>query len=229
MKRGQLLLVCGLLCSLISLLASAGEPLPNDSIYRLTAQFSDQNGQQFQLADKRGQPLLVSMFYTSCQYVCPLIIDSAKGVEHGLSESERAQLGILLVSMDPVRDDTEALASVAAKRKLDASRWSLARTGKSDVRKLAALLGVRYRELADGEFNHTSALVLLDADGRKLASTERLGTNPDPEFIAVLRGALAAARRDAGAPDQARQPSHLRLPPAVLDSDQRPTSRRRPH
>ena len=52
------------------------------------------------------------------------------------------------------------------------------------------MLGIRYRELADGEFNHTSALVLLDSQGRVLARTERMGSQPDPEFLAVVRKAL---------------------------------------
>lgn len=186
-------------CFLLLLACAAGAaqasesppPLPPDSIYRLEAPFSDQAGVEFTLAQRRGRPQLVAMFYTSCKFVCPLIIDSAKGVEHGLTPEERERLGIVLVSLDPARDDTAALTSVAAKRKLDPARWALARTDEQHVRKLAALLGVRYRALADGEFNHTSALVLLDAEGRKLASSARLGATPDPEFMAAVRAALA--------------------------------------
>ena len=166
--------------------------LAPDSIYRLASQFSDQDGREFQLAQRRGRAQLVAMFYTSCKYVCPLIVDSAKGVEHALTPDERARLGILLVSLDPARDDTAALKSVFDKRRLDAATWTLARTGESDVRKFAALLGVRYRPLADGEFNHTSALVLLDVEGRKLASSSRLGATPEPEFVAAVRAALVA-------------------------------------
>ena len=142
------------------------------------------------------------MFYTSCRYVCPLIVDSAKGVEHALTPEERERLAILLISLDPARDDTAALKSVADKRRLDPAHWTLARTGQSEVRKLAALLGVRYRALADGEFNHTSALVLLDAEGRKLASSARLGAVPEPEFLAAVRAALstdpASAAKELG-------------------------------
>jgi protein SCO1/2 len=53
------------------------------------------------------------------------------------------------------------------------------------------VLGVRYRQLADGDFNHTSALLLLDADGRILARTEKLGGVPDPEFLAAVRQAAS--------------------------------------
>jgi len=171
----------------------AATPLPGDSVYLLEDAFSDQSGKPFTLAERRGKPQVVAMFYTSCRYVCPLIVDSAKGVEHALSPAEREHLGILLVSLDPMRDDTAQLASVARKRKLDPSRWTLARTEAGTVRRVAALLGVRYRALADGEFNHSSALVLLDSEGRVVARTERLGPVPDPAFLAAVKAALATA------------------------------------
>lgn len=165
--------------------------VPEDSVYRLEAPFSDQDGTTFVLAQRRGRAQIVAMFYTSCRYVCPLIVDSAKGVEHALTAEERGRLGILLVSMDPARDDTAALKSVFERRKLDGAHWTLARTNEGHVRALAALLGVRYRALADGEFNHTSSLVLLDAEGRRVASTSALGARPDPAFLAEVRKTLA--------------------------------------
>ena len=48
--------------------ASAMTPpgaIPEDSVYRLEAQFTDQDGTSFQLAQRRGRPQLVAMFYTS--------------------------------------------------------------------------------------------------------------------------------------------------------------------
>lgn len=175
-----------------SVAGAAPVELPGDSVYRVDDRLSDQAGREFTLADGRGKPRLVAMFYTSCRYICPLIVDSAKGVEHALTPAERERLGILLISLDPARDDTAALASVAAKRKLDPARWTLARTESAGVRRIAAVLGVRYRALADGEFNHTSVLVLLDAEGRVVASTERLGAVPDPEFLARVKAVVAA-------------------------------------
>jgi len=176
----------------VAFASPASADLPGDSIYLVDDLLSDQSGRTFTLAEGRGKPRLVAMFYTSCRYICPLIVDSAKGVEHALTPAERERLGILLVSLDPDRDDTAALASVAAKRKLDPARWTLARTEASGVRRIAAVLGVRYRALADGEFNHTSSLVLLDAEGRVVASTERLGSVPDPAFLASVKALVAA-------------------------------------
>jgi len=165
-------------------------PLPRDSVYQLTAPLIDQHGKGADWGTRRGKAQLVSMFYTSCQYICPLIIDSGKAVEKQLTPAERERLGILLISMDPKRDTPAMLMSVANKRQLDASRWTLASPTPADVRAIAGVLGVRYRALADGEFNHTSALVLLDRDGRILARTEQMGSKVDPEFMAQVHAIL---------------------------------------
>jgi len=194
--RNLLIAICtGLLLSLVSAAVLAGSPgsirpLPQDSVYQLPVKLTDQAGRNADWRTRRGKPQLVSMFYTSCQYICPLIVDSGKAVEHALTPAERAKLGILLISMDPKRDTPVALMTVAKKRGLDASRWSLASPRADDVRSAAGVLGVRYRQLADGEFNHTSALVLLDRDGRIVARTEKIGSVVDPEFIAAVHQAL---------------------------------------
>ncbi|MDR6840029.1 SCO family protein [Pseudoxanthomonas sacheonensis] len=164
--------------------------MPRDSVYRLSVQLTDQQGKRFDWGSRRGKVQLVSMFYTSCQYICPLIVDSGKAVDKQLTPSERERLGVLLISMDPKRDTPAALMSVASKRKLDPLRWTLASPAQADVREIAGVLGIRYRALADGEFNHTSALVLLDADGRILARTEQVGSKVDPQFMALVRASL---------------------------------------
>jgi protein SCO1/2 len=165
--------------------------LPGDSIYQMPLALVDQDGRDFQLADRADRPQLVSMFYTSCPYVCPLIIDTLKKTQAALTPAARAKLDVLLVSFDPVRDTPARLKQVYAERKLDGASWTLARTDERSVRQLAALLGIQYRALAAGDISHSSALVLLDAQGRVLARTERIGAI-DADFIAAVNQALAA-------------------------------------
>lgn len=177
-----------------SLLAApkASGPLPGDSVYQLPLPLTDQDGRTTDWRANRGKPQLVSMFYTSCQYICPLIVDSGKAIERQLTPVQQKRIGIVLISMDPARDSPAALRSVVDQRKLDTQRWTLAAPPTADVRAVAGVLGIRYRQLADGEFNHTSALVLLDADGRVLARTEQMGGRPDPEFVETVRRAASA-------------------------------------
>jgi protein SCO1 len=170
---------------------TATAPLPRDSVYQLPLVLTDQGGHAADWRTRRGAPQVVAMFYTSCQYICPLIVDSGKAVDKSLTPAQRARLKLLLVSMDPERDTPAALQHIVDKRQLDTTRWTLASPPRGEVRAAAGVLGVRYRELANGEFNHTSALLLLDADGRILARTEQVGSTPDPEFIAAVRKATS--------------------------------------
>ena len=164
-------------------------PLPRDSVYQLQVSLIDQDGQQHEWQSFRGRPRLVAMFYASCQYICPLIIDAAWSVEHSLTPKQLQNLGIVFISMDPAQDTAAVLKETAEKRRLDSTRWTLVAPPLADVREIAAVLNVRYRQLADGEFNHTSALTLLDAQGRVLARTEQMGSKGDTEFLDAVRRA----------------------------------------
>ena len=188
----RLVLAAATLFWFAALSARAGEP-PTDSVYRLDVPLVDQDGNGQHLADRRGKPLVVGMFYTSCHNVCPLIVDTMLATERALASNGSDGVDVLFVSFDAARDDPVALRRTADSRKLDARRWTLARTEPADVRKLAAVLGIQYRQLDDGEFNHSSALILLDGEGRISARTERTGTI-DPAFVEAITKALAATQ-----------------------------------
>jgi protein SCO1/2 len=171
--------------------AAAGDavkPLPGDSVYQLPIALVDQDDHAFKLSSKRGQPVIISMFYNSCEFVCPMLIDTMRYTENGLTPEERANLSMLLVTFDPARDDVAVLKSVAVKRQLDAAHWTLARTDAAAVRKLAAILGIQYRLLKSGEYNHSTALILLDGDGRILGRTGKMG-EVDPAFLKLVKQA----------------------------------------
>jgi protein SCO1/2 len=185
-------LACLLLAVAGSLAAAPAKapPLPSDSVYQLPLKLTDQDGRRFAWRSHRGKVRLVAMFYTSCQYICPLIVESGKAVERALTPAQRARLGVMMISMDPARDTPATLARMARQRHIDDRRWSLASPAADDVRSVAGVLDVRYRQLSDGEFNHTSVLILLDAGGRMLARTEKIGSDVDPAFVAKVRAAL---------------------------------------
>ena len=132
------------------------------------------------------------MFYSNCQFVCPMLIDSLRDTESKLDAGERDHLGVLMVSIDPAHDTVAVLKQKADERAIAAPRWAMARTDPASVRKLAAVLGIQYRALANGEFNHTTALILLDADGRIVARSSQLG-NADPAFVLKVKQALQVA------------------------------------
>jgi len=183
---GVLLLALGL--ALAS--ARAAEPLPGDSVYQLELPLVDQDGRAFDFAAGRGRPRLVSMFYSSCKFVCPMIVDTLRNTERALDPAQRAGIDVLLVSLDPDTDTPAALKHLAEQRHLDMPRWRLACTDATHVRRLAAVLGVQYKQLGKADFSHSTVLVLLDAQGRIAARSEKLG-EPDPTFVDAVKQTLA--------------------------------------
>ena len=175
-----------------AVVATTPATLPGDSIYQLGVSLTDQNGRKFVMEERRGQPMLVSMFYTSCQFVCPMLIDALRDTEAKLAPEERTRLSVLLVSFDPAHDTVEVLRRTADQRQLDDKHWTLARTDAASVRKLAAVLRIQYRVLANGDFNHSTALILVDADGRVVARTTQLG-DADPAFVKLVKASAQSA------------------------------------
>lgn len=161
-----------------------------DSLYRLEVDLHGHNGAQGSLDLNAGHYTLVTMFYGSCPHVCPMIISTMQEAEKQLEDEQRARLRVLMVSLDSKRDTPESLATVAGERHVDSSRWTLASASAMDVRKVAAVLGIRFRELPDGAFNHTSEMILLDPTGREVIRSDKLG-KPAVEFVDALRTATS--------------------------------------
>jgi len=178
-------LVLGLLATLCTFTAPARESDPPASLYHLDAALTDQSGAARGLDVYRGHPVLVTMFYASCQATCPLIVDTLRATERELTAQQRAGLRVLMISVDPQRDTPAALKSLAQERHLDA-RWTLAHADAGTVRNIAALLNVQYRQLPSGEFNHSTIIALLSPKGEIEASSSVLG-HADPALLAKLR------------------------------------------
>jgi len=169
--------------------SSDGNLLPPNSVYNLQVPVEDQFGEITGLDRYKGQPVLITMFYASCPHVCPMLISTIKLTESKLSDEERADLRVLTISIDPKRDTPEKLRETIERHSVDATRWSMVRPDPGDLRTIAGVFGVKYKQLPDGEFSHTTRIVLLDREGTQVASSEQLG-RPDTAFLEAIRTSL---------------------------------------
>lgn len=174
------------------LLATVVRADSSGSIYQLEAALADQSGVLRRLDVHQGHPVLVTLFYGSCPMACPLLIDTLRAVERAAPPSERSQLRFLLISIDPERDTVANLKALGDSRQLD-NRWTLARTDATSVRKIAAVLGIQYRKLPDGGYNHSSIVTLLDGKGEIQYQSSVLGS-ADPELLAALKRTTQPSR-----------------------------------
>jgi protein SCO1/2 len=171
----------------------AEQDLPSDSLYQLQIPLRSQTGDTVAFDMDRGHPTLVSMFYGSCPAACPMLITSIQVYESQLDADSRSRLRVLLISFDATRDTPVQLQQLAHLHRADSSRWTLASARDTDARKIAALLGFRFRELPDGSFDHSLLITLLDRDGRVLAATTTLVN--DSKFLAKLQATTTMVDR----------------------------------
>jgi protein SCO1 len=147
----------------------AAESLPGTSIYHLISSWTDQDGKRVSLQSLRGGPVVVAMGYASCKDICPMIVADMMAIEDGAKEASLPRIRFAFFSLDSAVDSPERLKAYARDRGLDLADWTLFSGDEKAVRELAAVLGVRYRRDADGGFDHSAIISILDGDGRIVA------------------------------------------------------------
>jgi protein SCO1/2 len=136
-----------------------------DSLYQLEKPWRQASGKAFTLSDLKGVPAVLLMFYTSCEYVCPLLVADLKEVESRLPKKILKTIKFVLFSFDPKRDTPETLTAYARKMKLDPSRWILNTAPEPTVREMSLVLGVKYKPESTGNFSHSYMMTLIDKNG----------------------------------------------------------------
>ncbi len=134
------------------------------SLYQLDAKWTDDASRPVQLASLRGRPVVMAMFFASCEYACPIIVSEMKRLRDTLPAAVREQTQFVLVTFDSARDTPAALKAYRERMALDGA-WTLLHGADADVQELAMLLGVKYRQDANGQFSHSNLITVLNAEG----------------------------------------------------------------
>lgn len=134
------------------------------SLYQIDAMFTDDAGRPFALGSLRGRPVVLTMFFTTCSYACPLLVADMTRIRDGLPAEIRDRAALVLVSFDTRHDTPAVLRAYRESRALD-PQWILLRGPDDSVRELAALLGVKFKQEANGQFAHSNLITILDREG----------------------------------------------------------------
>ncbi len=161
-----------------------GKPLSDRSVYQLDSSWTNDMGTALKLASLRGKPQILTMFFASCEYACPLLVHDMRRIEAALPENIRTNVGFILVSFDSERDTPEALATYRKGRQLPAN-WTLLRGAPDDVLEIGALLGVKFKKDFRGQFAHSNVITLLDPAGEMVMQQVGLNRDPAPVVVAL--------------------------------------------
>lgn len=145
-----------------------------ESLHQVNSIWTNQNGEEVQLIDLKGEPVIVVMFYGKCTGSCPVLMQQTWKLYQEISPDLQNDVQVLAVSFDYKNDTPDALKLYAEYEQLDLPNWNFVTAPHSSIRELAMLLGVQYRERSDGHFEHTNLITILDNEGRILERIEGL-------------------------------------------------------
>jgi len=160
-------------------------------------QLRDTNGQTFDLAALRGKPLIVSMIYTSCYHVCPMITQNlAKSVDIGREALGTESFSVVTVGFDWAVDTPDRMRLYASERGIDVPNWHFLAGDEASVQSLARAIGFQFYPSAKG-FDHLMQTTLIDADGRVYRQV--YGVDIDAQsLVEPLKELVFDTPRDAG-------------------------------
>ena len=127
----------------------------------------DHRGRALPLSELRGKPLVVSLIYTSCATVCPLVTDHLRGqVLEARRVLGEGRFNVLTFGFDASGDRPGQLAGFAGMHQLSGiADWFVASADETTTDAFLKDLGFSFRSAAGG-FAHVTQTTILDAEGR---------------------------------------------------------------
>lgn len=126
----------------------------------------DTRGQPFSLSQLKGKPLVISMIYTSCHHICPMI---TKNLGEAIDVAQEAlgedSFAVVTVGFDWRVDTPERMRQFASEQGAQGvPNWHFLATEAGVVDDLSDSLGFLFYPSAKG-FDHLAQATIIDANG----------------------------------------------------------------
>ncbi|NIR29892.1 MAG: SCO family protein [Gammaproteobacteria bacterium] len=159
--------------------------------------FRDDGRKPVRMHDLLGQPLVVSLIYTSCEHTCPMLTRHlAEVVDVAREALGEDSFRIATIGFDAAADTPARMRLFARERGIDAPGWSFLSTDAATVAALARDLGFVFRAAPQG-FDHLAQTTILDGEGKVYRQV--YGANFDPPALVEPLKELVFGRRASAA------------------------------
>jgi protein SCO1/2 len=162
--------------------------------------FRNVEGQSFELQSLRGKPLVISLIYTSCHHVCPVI---TANIEKN-TEIAREALGddafsIVTIGFDWQVDTPDRMRMYASAKNIDVPGWHFLSCDEASVAAISKAVGFQFFATPKG-FDHLSQTTILDAEGKVYRQVYGQDFTTQ-QFVEPLKELVFDTPRDAGMVD----------------------------
>jgi protein SCO1 len=121
---------------------------------------TDEDGKRVSLPDYRGQVVVLTFMYSTCQDTCPVTATTIRGALDELGHDVPA----LAVSVDPAHDTPDTAEAFLVKRGLSAGRMHFLLGTRPQLQPVWKAYGIQPQGKG---FEHTARVVLIDKRGRQ--------------------------------------------------------------
>jgi len=144
--------------------------------------FHDRNGKLVKLTDFHGQPLLISLIYTSCFHICPATTRNlARAVKTARSAVGKDKFSIVTIGFDALHDTPERMRGFARQQGVsNEHHWKFLSADKATITRLTADLGFIFVPSPKG-FDHLIQTTVVDKEGK--VYRQMYGMNFDPSNL----------------------------------------------
>ena len=126
----------------------------------------DSGGRSVSLATFRGRPVVISLIYTSCYHICPMLTNHlAEVVEVARDALGEDSFTVLTIGFDTPIDTPGRMRLFAKERGIELSDWYFLSSDAATMEALTRDLGFTYFPSPKG-FDHLSQTTVIDAEGR---------------------------------------------------------------
>jgi protein SCO1/2 len=126
----------------------------------------DVRGQAFELGQLAGRPLVISMIYTSCHHICPMITRNlARNVDVAREALGEDAFSVVTVGFDWKVDSPERMRQFAGEQGVSGiDDWHFLASDASTIDSLSDNLGFQFFPSAKG-FDHLVQTTIIDRNG----------------------------------------------------------------
>ncbi len=163
------------------------EEISPDSIYHVNSQWEQQEGKEITFSDLKGKVLVTAMIFTSCTTACPRLTSEMKNISKKVGEVNSDDIRYVLITIDPDNDTPEVMKKYLTNYKLNGSEWLFLRGNDEDVRTLANVMAVKYKQISPVEFSHSNIISVYSKDGTLAFQKEGLNVEIDETVDAIKK------------------------------------------
>jgi len=128
--------------------------------------FLNRRGRKVRLSDYLGKPLVISMIYTRCPFVCATTTRNLSALKLSRDALGADSFGVLTIGFDTENDTPQAMDDFANRMDVKLPNWEFVSADARTIKKLSRELGFVFFPSPEGGFEHITQTTFVDGKGR---------------------------------------------------------------